>query len=147
MMPSDSYSGYLKVSDTKRLHYVFIESESSPLNDPVVIWFNGGPGCSSMLGMFAENGPWVIEDGAKNFTLNPHPWTKEANMLYIESPAGVGFSYGSDKEDLKHHDMSQSKDAFIALEDFYAGFPHMLSNDLFISGESYAGIYVPYLAW
>jgi len=118
-MASDSYSGYLKVSETKRLHYMFIESESEPSTDPVVIWFNGGPGCSSMLGMMAETGPWVLEDGATTFTRNPYPWTAKANMLYIESPAGVGWSYGSDKEDLKHHDMSQSKDAFVALEAFF----------------------------
>jgi carboxypeptidase C (cathepsin A) len=44
-----TYSGFLDVTSTKRLHYVFAESETDPVNDPVVIWFNGGPGCSSML--------------------------------------------------------------------------------------------------
>ena len=63
-MASDSYSGYLNVTDTKRLHYIFVESESAPATDPVVIWFNGGPGCSSMLGFLQENGPWVIEDNS-----------------------------------------------------------------------------------
>jgi len=51
-MRTDSYSGYLKVTDTKSLHYVFVESKSDPANDPVIIWFNGGPGCSSLLGFF-----------------------------------------------------------------------------------------------
>ena len=147
VMASDSYSGYLNVTETKRLHYIFVESESNPANDPVVIWFNGGPGCSSMLGFLQENGPWVIEDNSTTIIKNPHSWTEQANMLWIESPAGVGYSYGGEKGDLKHHDMSQSSDAFAALEQFYGIYPQFLSNELFISGESYAGIYIPYLSW
>ena len=58
-----TYSGYLKASKTKHLHYVFAESMDSPETDPVVIWFNGGPGCSSMLGMMQELGPIVVDDG------------------------------------------------------------------------------------
>jgi carboxypeptidase C (cathepsin A) len=57
------YSGYLNVNDTKELHYLFVESQSSPSIDPLVIWFNGGPGCSSMLGFSQEHGPFVMEDG------------------------------------------------------------------------------------
>jgi carboxypeptidase C (cathepsin A) len=59
-----AYSGYLPVTDTKSLHYVYVESETNVANDPVLIWFNGGPGCSSLLGAFQENGPWVYEDFA-----------------------------------------------------------------------------------
>ena len=61
-LKSDWYSGYIQASPTKHLHYVFIFSEKDPKNDPLVIWFNGGPGCSSMLGMFQEHGPCVIDD-------------------------------------------------------------------------------------
>jgi len=67
---SHSYSGYLNVTGadgvnkTKHLHYVFIESLNSPADDPVVVWFNGGPGCSSMLGFFSENGPFKIDDNS-----------------------------------------------------------------------------------
>lgn len=67
--------------------------------------------------------------------------------MYIESPAGVGFSVGSTWADNQHTDMSQSKDAFAALEDFYNKFPEFTANELFVSGESYGGIYVPYLSW
>lgn len=59
---TDTYSGYLKVSETKELHYVFTQSFDSPATDPVLIWFNGGPGCSSMFGFLQENGPKKIED-------------------------------------------------------------------------------------
>jgi len=67
-------------------------------------------------------------------------------MLYIESPAGVGYSISTDN-DLTYTDISQSENLLNALHDFYKKFPTLLNNDLYISGESYAGVYVPYLAW
>lgn len=113
----------------------------------MVIWFNGGPGCSSLLGLFQENGPIVIDDGNSSIYRNPFPWNHRANVLYIESPAGVGFSIARTTEAFSHNDMSQSEDAMAALLDFYKKFPEYLPNPLFVSGESYAGIYVPYLSW
>ena len=61
-MPSHSYSGYLNVTATKALHYVFIESLNNPANDPIIVWFNGGPGCSSMLAFSQENGPFFVDN-------------------------------------------------------------------------------------
>ena len=66
------------------------------MHDPLFIWFNGGPGCSSMMGFLQEHGPYVLEDGATNFSKNEHSWNKEVSMVYIESPAGVGFSFCDD---------------------------------------------------
>jgi len=97
---SPSYSGYLTVSDSKSLHYMFTESLDDPANDPMVIWFNGGPGCSSMLGFMQENGPYVIDDGESVIKKNPEPWNKRANVMWLESPAGVGYSIGNDTTDL-----------------------------------------------
>ena len=143
-----AYSGYLTVTDTKKLHYVFIGSQNKT-TDPLVLWFNGGPGCSSLEGLFQEHGPCVLDEGVtqKDIRKNPFSWNLRANMVYIESPAGVGFSIAGTPEDKIHNDLSQANDLFIALQDFYAKFPDMFKNDLYISGESYAGIYVPYLAW
>jgi cathepsin A (carboxypeptidase C) len=62
-LPSAWYSGYIPASMTKRLHYVYVESLGNPSTDPVVIWLNGGPGCSSMLGAFSELGPFIFDDG------------------------------------------------------------------------------------
>jgi carboxypeptidase C (cathepsin A) len=101
-----TYSGYLPVSETKSLHYVFAESESDPANDPVVIWFNGGPGCSSMLAFMQENGPIAIDDGEDYIKTNPYPWNKRANMIWLESPAGVGYSIAGTPEDLQQNDMT-----------------------------------------
>lgn len=61
--------------------------------DPVVVWLNGGPGCSSLLGFVQENGPFLFKGIDPNFQNNENfTWNKNANMLYIESPPGVGFS-------------------------------------------------------
>jgi len=68
-------------------------------------------------------------------------------VLFIESPAGVGWSVAGSDSDLDTNDMLQSEDAMSALRKWYKKFPEYLSNELFISGESYGGIYVPYLAW
>jgi len=122
-MPTNSYSGYLDVTDTKKLHYIFVESENNATTDPVVIWFNGGPGCSSLLGYFQEHGPYVIEDNANTIHRNPNPWNANASMLYIESPAGVGFSVANTTEDNSFNDMTQSRDAMTALLHFYQKFP------------------------
>ena len=100
-----------------------------------------------MLALFMEHGPYTIDDGQYYIKKNPEPWNKRANMLYIESPAGVGFSTADTPNDLQHNDMSTSEDALTALIEWYLFFPEYKTNDLYISGESYAGIYVPYLAW
>lgn len=144
---SDMYSGYLYVNDSKKLHYTFAESLDKPETDPIVIWFNGGPGCSSMLGMMQELGPVVVDDGERYFKTNPHPWNERANVLFLESPAGVGWSWAGTDADLDTNDMIQSHDAITALKTWFKEYPEFLPNELYVSGESYGGIYVPYLAW
>lgn len=142
------YSGYLEIPDKQRkLHYVFAESQNNPATDPLILWFNGGPGCSSMLGFAQEHGPIVMPDGEEKFYENPNSWNLEANMLYIESPAGVGYSYFWGRDIDNFNDTTSSEDNYAALVAFFEKFPEYKAHDLFISGESYAGIYVPYLAW
>lgn len=117
-MPTDSYSGYLNATDTgsKQLHYVFVESQNDPSTDPVLIWFNGGPGCSSLLGFMQENGPLIYDDDTNEISMNEQSWNQKANVLYIESPAGVGYSLAATDADMVHNDMSTSVDAVKALE-------------------------------
>jgi len=71
----------------------------------------------------------------------------QANVMWLESPAGVGYSLAGTAQDLETNDMIQSVDAINALKAWYIKFPEFKANKLFVSGESYAGIYVPYLAW
>ena len=88
------YSGYSPIlGQTKQLHYLYVDSQSDPNNDPLIVWFNGGPGCSSMLGLTQEHGPYILPDGQTKFVKNEYSWNREANVIYIEAPAGVGYSY------------------------------------------------------
>ena len=105
---TDTYSGYLNVTNTtKFLHYTLTMSMDKPDTDPTLVWFNGGPGCSSMLGMFQENGPFTIDtEGLGIIAENPHPWNARANVIYLEQPVGVGFSFGNATTDYIHSDMS-----------------------------------------
>ena len=112
-----------------------------------MLWLNGGPGCSSLLGFFQEHGPWVIDDFETEIKENPYPWNKNASVMYLESPAGVGYSMANNDTDLVQNDMTQSEDAFIALQAWFEKFPERKTNPLWITGESYGGIYVPYLTW
>jgi cathepsin A (carboxypeptidase C) len=72
---------------------MFVESQSSPKEDPVIFWFDGGPGISSMVGLFSGLGPLFFTHKDLKFVENPYTWNLKANMMYIENPAGVGFSY------------------------------------------------------
>lgn len=74
--------GYLSF-DMGKFHYVFFESQRDPENDPVLLWLNGGPGCSSLIGMVYENGPFVFQPKATSFIINQYAWNKKANLLYI----------------------------------------------------------------
>jgi len=147
-MKTNSYSGYLTVNAEKSLHYVFVESQNDPTNDPVTIWFNGVPGCSSLLGFFQENGPNLVDPELEpTHQENEYSWNLKSNMLYIESPAGVGYSIWNTTDTKVTNDTIQSEDAITAVLDWYSKYPEFKPNQLFVSGESYGGIYVPYLAW
>lgn len=93
-----------------------------------------------------ENGPFVLEDGQRelNGTYNIWTWIEFANILYFESPAGVGFSPAT-PDGTTYDDPTTTKDNYDALVSFFEGFPELLGNNFWVSGESYAGIYVPWL--
>ncbi|KAI3396410.1 hypothetical protein diail_12218 [Diaporthe ilicicola] len=100
-----SYSGYVHLPPNSlnekgesqnypiNTFFWFIESRKDPHNAPLSIWLNGGPGASSLLGMLSENGPCAINDDSNSTTLNPWSWNNEVNVLYIDQPVQVGFSY------------------------------------------------------
>lgn len=150
---SKHYSGYLDASATKRLHYYLVEAENAdPTTAPTLVWYNGGPGCSSLDGFLYEHGPFrAVFDTAGNSHLNPfeYSWSKLANTLYVEAPVGVGFSHSvapNPVVDYNCTDDTAAADNLAALKDFFTKFPELKNTELFITGESYAGIYVPTLA-
>ncbi|CAJ0573444.1 unnamed protein product, partial [Mesorhabditis spiculigera] len=138
------YSGYLQASDTHKFHYWFTFSQHDYTKDPVLLWLNGGPGCSSLEGLLEELGPFRIGNNGNVVYANPYSWNKFASVLFVESPAGVGFSYTTD-DDLATDDDEVAKDNYNALIDFFNKFPDFRGRDFYISGESYAGVYLPML--
>lgn len=140
----DQYTGYLDVEDLgKHFFYWFFESRNDPANDPVILWLNGGPGCSSATGLFFELGPSLI-----NATLqpvhNPHSWNSNASVIFLDQPVGVGYSY-TDSDEITST-AAAAKDVYVFLELFFQKFPHFAGNKFHIAGESYAGHYIPSFA-
>jgi serine carboxypeptidase-like clade 2 len=141
------YAGYISVDDVagRSLFYWFTESQGNPSKDPVVVWLTGGPGCSSLLALFSENGPYFPTKDA-NLEYNSFSWNRIANMLWIESPAGVGFSYSNRTSDYTVGDDRTSQDSYNFLVSFFQKYPQFKGNDFWITGESYGGHYIPQLA-
>lgn len=142
------YSGYLEADDQKPTnrfwHYWFVESQSDPSKDPLVLWLNGGPGCSSLLGLLTELGPYGINSD-NQVVENPFSWNKRANIIFMESPAGVGFSYAVDGS-ITADDDTTAKQNHLALKSFLKKFPQYKDRPLYLTGESYGGVYLPTLA-
>lgn len=137
------YSGYLDVEDGKtHMHYFFFPSQNDPANDPLLFWFNGGPGCSSLLGAMYEHGPFLVVDAFASVNYNPYSWNQRASTVYIESPAQVGFSYMDGKAPTWTDDMVAKLNAK-AIREFLRVWDEYKSHPTYISGESYGGIYVP----
>ncbi|OAX77382.1 hypothetical protein ACJ72_08322, partial [Emergomyces africanus] len=120
----------------------FFESRNDPKNDPVVLWLNGGPGCSSLTGLFLELGPSSITKDQK-VAYNPYSWNANASVIFLDQPVNVGYSYSGDSvSDTK----AAAKDIYALLTLFFEQFPHYANLDFHIAGESYAGHYIPVFA-
>ncbi|GMT02876.1 hypothetical protein PENTCL1PPCAC_25050, partial [Pristionchus entomophagus] len=141
----DQWSGYLQAGLGNKLFYWFFQSQNADPSAPVVLWLNGGPGCSSLIGLFTENGPFRVNPDQRTLWENVYSWNKAAHVLYIDSPKKVGFSWQNMTENESNdiNDDMIAPDAWLALEDFFTIFPNMKKRDFYTSGESYCGIYLP----
>eukprot|EP00656_Telonema_subtile_P038799 TRINITY_DN43975_c0_g1_i1.p1 TRINITY_DN43975_c0_g1~~TRINITY_DN43975_c0_g1_i1.p1 ORF type:complete len:500 (-),score=135.66 TRINITY_DN43975_c0_g1_i1:173-1672(-) len=137
------FSGHIPVAQGRALFYWFVESQSNPATDPLVLWTNGGPGCSGLAGFMTEQGPFrPTEDG--NLVANPHAWNKAANMVFIEQPAGVGFS--TVDAPMNYTDAQAAADNAAFLRGFLQTYSAYNSSALYLTSESYGGHYLPTLA-
>ena len=152
--PTAQYSGYLPADaeETVMLHYWFVTSSGNPATDPVAVWMNGGPGASSLEGFMTELGPFYINgtapttsEGVPQLVDNPNAWTTVSSIIFLEQPAGVGFSYAKNGS-VSSDDYVQSQNTYGFLLNFFKAYPEFSKNPFFVTGESYAGIYVPTLA-
>jgi len=137
------YSGYLDDDkNDKHLFYWFFESRNDPKNDPVILWLNGGPGCSSLTGLFMELGPAMINKKAEPVH-NPWSWNNNASVIFLDQPVNTGFSYSGNSVS---NSIAAGKDVYALLTLFFKQFPEYTTQDFHIAGESYAGHYIPVFA-
>ncbi|KAI9849922.1 MAG: hypothetical protein M1837_000136 [Sclerophora amabilis] len=143
----ESYAGLMPISDSsdedRELYFWFFPSTNPEADDEITIWLNGGPGCSSLEGLLQENGPFIWQYGSgPEAVQNPWTWVNLTNMIWVEQPVGTGFSQGkpsaTSEEDVAEQFLGFFKN-FLDTFDF-------LDKKVYITGESYAGYYVPYIA-
>ena len=147
---SKSISGYVDIKgskydengEDKHLFFWMFEKRNQDENVskeeiPFIVWLNGGPGCSSTMGLLTENGPCSVNPDGKSTTVNPHSWTEAAHVLWLDQPAGVGFSYGSETDS---GEAMVSEDAYYFFQAFFQTHPEYAKSPLYIFGESYAGV-------
>ncbi|KAM0018403.1 putative carboxypeptidase D [Helianthus debilis subsp. tardiflorus] len=144
------YAGYVDVDlkAGRSLFYYFVEADDNDADHkPLSLWLNGGPGCSSMGGgAFTELGPFFPLGNGRGLRRNSKSWNKASNLLFVESPAGVGWSYSNTTSDYTTGDANTARDMHTFLINWYKKFPSFKSRDLYLTGESYAGHYIPQLA-
>ncbi|XP_075647084.1 serine carboxypeptidase-like 40 [Castanea sativa] len=144
------YGGYVTVDKSagRALYYYFVEAQHSKDSLPLLLWLNGGPGCSSLAyGAMQELGPFRVHSDGKTLYDNKFSWNNVANVLFLESPAGVGFSYSNTTLDYSMSgDRRTAGDSYVFLLNWLRRFPEYKNRDFYVAGESYAGHYVPQLA-
>jgi cathepsin A (carboxypeptidase C) len=123
------------------------EARNSPDTAPVVLWQTGGPGCSSLLASFTENGPCLVPEKGPNAgkaVFNEYAWNTNATMIWLDQPAGVGFSWGTEND---KDEADAARDAYDFLQAFFKAHPTLQTRDFFVVGESYGGHYSPALSY
>lgn len=140
----NEYTGYLTANETEHFFYWAFESRNDPKNDPVILWLQGGPGSSSEVGNFFENGPSKIDKHLKPVH-NPYSWNNNATVVYLDQPADVGFSY-TDAPHTVTNSAQAATEVYQFLELFFAKYDH-LPKELHVTAESYGGHYGPATAY
>ncbi|XP_004297368.1 PREDICTED: serine carboxypeptidase-like 50 [Fragaria vesca subsp. vesca] len=150
-------SGYLPVNPTSNsaIYYTFYEAQTpiSPLSQtPLLIWLQGGPGCSSMIGNFFELGPWRVnfhKKPSEPLALEPNSgsWNRIFGLLFLDNPIGSGFSIAAKPEEIPTNQLGVAKHLFTAITKFVELDPAFKSRPIYITGESYAGKYIPAIGY
>ncbi|ERL86633.1 venom serine carboxypeptidase [Dendroctonus ponderosae] len=141
-----SYAGYFTVDKLwgSNMFFWYFPARSSPETAPVLLWLQGGPGASSLIGLFGENGPFTVK-AKRGLKERPFSWTENHHVIYIDNPVGTGFSFTSGG--YAQNETKVGQDLYGALLQFFTLFPQLQGNDFFVSGESYGGKYVPAIAY
>ncbi|XP_063699448.1 venom serine carboxypeptidase-like [Culicoides brevitarsis] len=140
----NSYAGLITVNKTfgSNMFFWYFEAENDPKNAPVLIWLQGGPGASSLFGLFTENGPFEVGSDGK-LSKRKYSWSLNHHLIFIDNPVGTGFSFTEHDLGYATTEEDVAANLYETMRQFYALFPHLKTLPLFLSGESYAGKYVP----
>lgn len=142
-----SYAAYLTVNAkfNGNIFFWYFPAASLSSDAPVVLWLNGGPGESSLRGLFTANGPFIVN---ANMTLSAREfsWHMQHHLIYFDNPVGAGFSF-TDTGGYVRNEEEVGRDLYEALQQFFALFSELRSNRFYITGLSYAGKYIPALSY
>ncbi|PWA77049.1 peptidase S10, serine carboxypeptidase, Alpha/Beta hydrolase fold protein [Artemisia annua] len=149
-LPFTLETGYIGLGDDNEVQffYYFVESSRDPVNDPFLLYLTGGPGTSGLYPFLYQIGPLSINVYASSWTnitleTNPYSWAKTANVLFLDLPAGVGFSYATTYEASISSDSVLAVHSYEFLKKWLVEHPWFISNPLYVTGISYMGILVP----
>ncbi|KAG6370259.1 Alpha/Beta hydrolase protein [Boletus reticuloceps] len=121
---------------TGQLFFWFFPPGPEASLDDLIFWTNGAPGCSSLEGLLQENGPFSWSYGQAKPTVNENSWTNLSSVLWVEQPVGAGFSQGTPN--------IENEDQLVGfLQQFLDVFSELKGKKLWLTGESYAGTYIP----
>lgn len=147
----ESYAGLLPISnntnDPNKLFFWFFPSTNPKAGDEIAIWLNGGPGCSSLDGLLQENGPFLWQSGTYSPKPNPYSYTNLTNVVYIDQPIGTGFSPAAPGAPAKIVNEDLSAADFLGFWKNFMETFGLKGRKVYILGESYAGQYIPYIAY
>ncbi|CAF1234212.1 unnamed protein product [Adineta steineri] len=143
-----SYSGYLTVNKTHQsnLFFWFFPSQDGNTSAPLLVWLQGGPGASSLFGLFAEQGPIMVDEDK---TLHPRniTWNSKYHLLYIDQPVGTGYSFTKSEEGYVTNEDEVARDLYSMLTQFFVIFHEYVPCPFYVTGESYGGKYVPAITY
>lgn len=147
----DSYAGYITVDErygSNMFFWYFPAQNGQADTAPILLWLQGGPGSASMFGLFNENGPFFVStDNFPNLVPNNYTWTQQFSIVYIDNPVGAGWSYTESNLGYVVNEDQVADNLYSAMTQFFQLFPNLADNDFYVTGESYAGKYVPSLAY
>lgn len=144
------YSGYLTVNSefNSNLFFWFVPALERPEEAPVLVWLQGGPGTSSLLGFFAENGPYALKDGDPPVPVRrPTTWSRFFSMIYVDEPVGAGYSFTESERGYARNLTDLAGDMVEFLQQFFTLFPEYAERDFYVTGESFGGKFVPATAF
>ncbi|KAI8646458.1 Alpha/Beta hydrolase protein [Parasitella parasitica] len=139
-------SGYFELPDGKNFFFWFFESKTNPSSDPTLLWINGGPGCSSMMGLFMGIGPCHVNKEGDRALPNLQSWNSVSNVIYLDQPVNSGYSYHENSSAYITDSNTAARDVYVFLQLFFNEFSHLSESDFHIAGESYAGHFLPAIA-